>query len=125
MAKGARLAKYRARVGSAIKAVKNTEKLGSAGHLIVEFGTHAALALASSNTSDIMGMPVKPDVLGFAAALAAASLGKGKVRRLGHAAMRGAGHAIITRWIATKQFTIMSGPDGKPRIVDAQTQEAA
>jgi hypothetical protein len=119
-----RLAKYKGRVKGAMNAVKNTEKLGSAGHLIVEFGTHAGLALASENMGDIAGMPIKPDTLGFAGGALASMFGKGKVRKLGQAVMRGAGHAFITRWIATKQFTIASGPDGKPRIVDAEVAAA-
>ncbi len=121
-----RLAKYKSRVKSAAVAVKNTEKLGSAGHLIVEFGTHAALALASANVDNIAGMPIRPDAAGFAAGALATMFGKGKVRKLGQAAMRGAGHALITRWVGSKNFTIVTGPDGKARVVDAtEEQEAA
>lgn len=120
-----RLAKYKSRVKSAVSAVKNTEKLGSAGHLIVEFGTHATLALASANVDNIAGMPIKPDAAGFAAAALATMFGKGKVRKLGHAAMRGAGHALITRWVATKQFSLVSGPDGKVRLEEQDREEAA
>lgn len=124
-----KLAKYKNRVGNAgrraLAAVGKTEKLGSAGHTIVEFGTHAVLALASANAGDSpFGLPVKPDVAGALAAGLATMFGKGKTRKLGMAALRGAGHAMITRWVATKEITLTSGPDGKVRLTEEERDAA-
>lgn len=110
-----KLAKYKQKASQAKAYVKEKgkENLGGAGLLIAEFGTHAGLALASANYDSIGPLPVRPDIAGAIVAFGASAFTKGKTRKLAQACLRGAGHAMITRMVGAKKFTIVRGPDGQ------------
>lgn len=109
-----KLARFRggiAKAKSKALSLSKSEKVGSAGHEIITFGSHAVLALVSKNYDGLGPIPVKADVAGIAAGGLAMMLGKGKTRKLGRSVLKGAGHALITRMVASERFVFLSGSD--------------
>jgi hypothetical protein len=108
------LDRFRGLKNSALSHPGNKEKLGNVGQGIVEFGGHAVLALATKNMPDgLFGIePLKPDLAGLAVAGLGMLFGKGAFRRTAKSAAKGAGHALITRWVVQTNITMVHGPDG-------------
>ena len=109
-----KLAKYRGGLAKAKnKALSfgKKESVGKIGHEVIKFGTHATLALASKNVSNIGPLPFRPDIAGVLAGGAAMMFGKGKLRALGRSFAVGAAHAVITRWVSTERISLIEGVD--------------
>ena len=101
----------RSSAGSLAKYAKNTEGVGSLGHDVAEYGSHALLALASSKYESVGPIPVKPHIAGGIVAALGMAFGKGKTRKLARSVLRGAAHAMITDLVRTDQFGFISGLD--------------
>jgi len=123
---GNKLARFRgslARAKSKALSVGKSEKVGSLGHEVIKFGSHAGLALLSKNFDSLGPVPVKPDMAGLLAGFGAMMFGKGKLRKLGRSVATGAAHAVITRMVAQDKITFISGADipaPKAKVVDAE-----
>jgi len=101
----------RSSAGSLARYAKSTEGVGSLGHDVAEYGSHALLALASSKYDTVGPIPLKPHVAGGIIAALGMAFGKGKTRKLARSVLRGAGHALITDLVRTDQFGFISGVD--------------
>lgn len=116
-----KLAKFKGGLAKAKNAamrmkLPKAESVGKAGHEVIKFGTHAALALASKTYESLGPVPVRPDVAGTLAGAALMMLGKkDKTRNLGKAVMFGGLHAIITRMVGAENFTIIN-TSGSPFV---------
>lgn len=122
-----KLAKYRgslARAKSKALSIGKSEKVGSLGHEVIKFGSHAGLALLSKNFDSLGPVPVKPDMAGLLAGFGAMMFGKGKLRKLGRSVATGAAHAVITRMVAQDKITFISGADipapKQAKVVDSE-----
>ncbi len=122
-----KLAKYKGSLGRAkskalsiFKGAKGSDGIGKTGHVMVQVGTHAVLALASKNITTLGPVPIRPDVAGLMAGGAAMMLGKGKLRKLGADVARGAVDALITRFVATERVSFIEGVDVPLRAHGAQ-----
>lgn len=116
-----KLAKVRSSFGkikSAGRQAVSAEGIGKVGHTIVEFGSHAALALASKNITEIGSVKIRPDAAAAVVAGVGMMFGKGKMRKLSQSAGKGAVHALITRWTNNDTFHVFSGPE--PRTVETE-----
>jgi hypothetical protein len=111
MSKLAKVRKSFGRIKSAGSKFKGEGGIGKVGHTLLEFGTHAGLALASKNVEGFGQFKVRPDAAALVVSGIGMMFGKGKMRKLASATGKGAVHAMITRWASNDTFHVFSGPE--------------
>ena len=112
-----KLARFKGKAKSLAK--RGGEKAMSTGAVgdVLELGTMALCAVATKQMGDKSPLPVPIDTAGVVVGLGMMMIGKGGTRRAGRRIAKGAAGAMIARAVyGTTAFTIVSGPDGSPRV---------